>query len=415
MMTSTSWQKSPLIDRVRWLRYILPPILVFIVIGYQLGIAQALERRYGHAVHYSMEIGFYSLTGPLVTWLTLVWVERRLLEKEALERQVRAQTEQLASLTAVSADAIFSLDAEGLVTSWNQGAEQMLRYMAPAIIGQPLAQLLPEADALAVRLQQRGVVQNFETTAVTVNGRALTVNLTQTQLTGTDETASASLIIMRDVTARREREAILEEERQRIARDLHDGVAQTLYFLALKADMVKQQLHHNTEQALADLEEIRQKARQVIREVRRTIFALRPFDWSDTGFKPALRQFVLGFAEQVGWQAVLKVDNEVAVPDQLEPTIFRLVQEALNNVAKHAGASRVWVTVEFDKADEQFTLTVKDNGRGFDPTATSSKGMGLNQMRARVTAVAGTMHIQSQSDEGTTLTVQLPLSGGKNG
>ncbi len=414
-MAPISWQKSPLVDRIRWLRYFLPPVLVTIVIGYQLGIAQALERNYGHFVHYGVEIGFYSLTGPLVTWLTLVWVERRLKEKEALERTVQAQSQQLASLTAVSADAIFSLDAAGVITSWNRGAERMLGYAAAAMIGQPLTRLLPAADTLAARLRQEGVVQNFETTARAGDGRSLTVNLTQTRLAETNEASSASLIIMRDVTARREREAVLEEERARIARDLHDGVAQTLYFLALKADMIKQQIPDDTEQVLADLREIGQKARQVIREVRRTIFALRPLDWSDAGFKPALRQFVLDFAEQVGWQAAVAISDDAVIPARLEPTIFRLVQESLNNVAKHARAAHVQAALESNPLARQITLTVQDDGGGFEPAVHSGRGMGLTQMRARVTAVAGTMQIQSQPGAGTQITVYLPLSGGENG
>ncbi len=96
-----TWQQLSLIDRIRWLRYVLPPLLIVIVVIYQLGVAQALERNYGHAVHYGVEISFYSLTGPLVTWLTLIWVERRLQEKDALEQQVQARTQQLAGLTAV--------------------------------------------------------------------------------------------------------------------------------------------------------------------------------------------------------------------------------------------------------------------------------------------------------------------------
>ncbi len=414
-MASISWQKSSLVDRIRWLRYILPLVLVLIVIGYQLGIAQALERFYGHNVHYGVEIGFYSLTGPLVTWLMLIWVERKLVEQDRLERQVQAQSQQLASLTAVSADAIFSLDAAGLVTSWNRGAERMLGYEAAVMIGRPLTQFLPEADTLANRLARQGVVQNFETTAFASDGRSLTVNLTQTQLVDSSEAASASLIVMRDVTARREKETILEEERARIARDLHDGVAQTLYFLALKADMVKQQIRSDAEQTLVDLGEIGQKARQVIREVRRTIFALRPLDWSDTGFIPALRQFVQGFTEQVGWQSDVRIVDDVIIPARLEPTIFRLVQESLNNVAKHAEANQVWVTLQTNQQANQLSIIVRDDGVGFDPATISGKGMGISQMQTRVTAVAGTMHIQSQPGKGTNITVHLPLTGGKNG
>ena len=347
------WQRRSLIERIRWLRYILPPTLVLMVVIYQLGVAQSLERNYGHAVHYGVEIGFYSLVGPVVTLFTLIWVERRLREKEQLERQVQARTQQLASLTAVSADAILSLDASGKITSWNRGAERMLGYQEDAIVGQPLNRLLADADVLAARLKEQGVVKGFEGTAIASDGRKPTVELTQTRLTEADEGATASLIIMRDVTTRREREAIREEERVRIARDLHDGVAQTLYFMALKADMIRHKVTQRPGWAAEELKEIGQTARQVIREVRRTIFALRPLNWSDDNFVGALAGFVEEFSEQAGWRVELDIDKSgPKIPSRLEPTLFRLVQESLNNTAKHADASRVWVTLQNVESDE---------------------------------------------------------------
>jgi PAS domain S-box-containing protein len=208
-MPRFTWQKLSLIERIRRLRYVLPPALVVVVVIYQLGVAQTLARNYGHTVHYGVEIAFYSLVGPMVTWITLVWVERRLLEQERLERQVQVRTQQLASLTAVSADAILSLNTRGYIASWNKGAERIFGYAEAAIVGHPLSLLLPEA----LHLQRQGTVQNYETTAHTQGDRTITVDLTQTQLAATDEDMPVSLIIMRDVTTRREREAILEEER----------------------------------------------------------------------------------------------------------------------------------------------------------------------------------------------------------
>jgi PAS domain S-box-containing protein len=391
-------------------------MLVFVVIIYQLGFAQSLERNYGHLVHYGVEIGFYSLVGPIATFLMLVWVERRLLEKERLERQVQSRNQQLASLTATSADAILSLNTQGKITSWNQGAERMLGYQASAIVGNPLSQLLPGAAALAARLQKQGEVIDFEATAIANEGRKLTVELTQTRLTEAYEGATASLIIMRDVTVRREREAIREEERARIARDLHDGVAQTLYFMALKADMTRQQVTQKPEWVTAELKEIGKTARQVIREVRRTIFALRPLNWSNNDFTHALVRFVEEFAEQTGWQVDVDIDDsEPIMPSRLEPTVFRLIQESLNNAAKHAAAKRIWVTLERVESNTALRLLVRDDGCGFDPKDITSSGLGLNQMRERVAAVGGTLQLNSKPGIGTTVIAQLPISGRTKG
>ena len=408
-MSPFPWQRTSLIERIRWLRYVLPPALILVVIVYQLGIAQSLERDYGHAVHYGVEIGFYSLVGPVVTLLTLIWVERRLRQQERLERQVQARTQQLASLTAVSADAILSLDSQGRITSWNQGAEQMLGYQSSTIVGQPLSQLLLDAETLAAQLQKHGAVRDFETTAIADDGRPLTVELTQTQLVKADEGSTASLIIMRDVTTRRERETIREEERARIARDLHDGVAQTLYFMAFKADMARQQVTQKPEWVAAELKVIGQTTRQIIREVRRTIFALRPLNWSDGNFVSALTRFVEEFSEQVGWQVEIEIDEVgLTIPSRLEPTVFRLVQESLNNAAKHAEATRVWVALQRVEGNATLSLLVRDDGCGFDSDEITNSGLGLNQMRERVTAVGGTLQVDSKPGEGTIVIAQLP-------
>ncbi|MFQ5577082.1 MAG: histidine kinase [Anaerolineae bacterium] len=378
--------------------------------GYQLGVARFLETAYGHAVHYGTEIAFYSLVGPVVIWLTLAWVEHRLAEKESLEQQVRTRERYLASLTDASADAILSLDSAGRIASWNRGAERLFGYPAPAITGQPLAKLLPDAAMLFRRLQRDRVVQNFETNAVAQNGRSIPVDLTQTLLSEDSAETLTSSLIMRDITARRERAAILEEERARIARDLHDGVAQVLYLLALKADMSAQQITDNPDQVKAELKEIGQRSRQVIREIRRTIFALRPLDWSSEGFLPALRRFVKDFAQQLNWQASFHLSSDnLSIPDRLQPTVFRLVQESLNNVAKHAEAKQVWVEIVQADQSPQLVLTVRDDGKGFNAASEPGSGLGLRQMQRRAEMVGGTFSMESQGENGATITAQIPL------
>jgi signal transduction histidine kinase len=195
--------------------------------------------------------------------------------------------------------------------------------------------------------------------------------------------------------AERERTSILEEERVRIARDLHDGMAQTVYFLALKTDILRQRIAADAE-AVQELREMGKALRQIIRDVRRTIFALRPLDWSQAGFLPALVGFVDDFAEQMDWEAVAVIDAAVQVPIRLEPTVFRLVQESLNNVAKHARATVVRVTLA-NEDDGYLRIIVEDNGRGFDQTGKNG-GLGLNQMADRVSAVTSQIPLAGVSD-----------------
>lgn len=295
---SLKWQRLSLIERIHWLRMLLPPILAIWVVTYQLGFAQALEVAYGHAVHYGVEIAFYSLAGPVVTWITLVWVERNLQEKEVLTRQVQA--------------------------------------------------------------------------------------------------------------AQQEKTAVLEEDRARIARDLHDSVAQTLYFLALKTDLLRNKLSLKGESE-AELREIGQTARQVIRDVRRTIYALRPLDWTEAGFLPSLQQFIRGFAEQIGWQVSIEFQSNINLPPTQEPIIFRLVQESLNNVAKHAEANQVWLELAPSDDGRWLTLAIRDDGCGFALATITGHGFGLSQMRSRVESLGGAFQIESKPGQGTAVSARLPL------
>ncbi len=408
-----AWQKMPLVNRVRLLRYGLPIAIIIIVIFYQLAIARSIETWYGHNVHYTVEIAFYSVVGPLVTWLTLNWIERKMIEKETLEKQVLAQSQQIASLADTSADGIISLDGNGHIVSWNQGAENIFGYSEEEICDQPLEKLLSDTKVLKENLTRYGKVQNYETTAIAKNGQEISVNLTQTQLEDKAQDLPVSLIILRDITTRRERESILEEERARIARDLHDGVAQTLYFLALKADMAQRQVDTEPNEVKEELVAMGSETRNVIREVRRTIFALRPLDWPEGEFLSAIKTFTESFAEQVSWQIEFENPGKLMIPVRLEPTIFRLIQESLNNVAKHADADHVWIKITVE-GKSTLLLSITDDGVGFSAETSQNGGLGLRQMQQRVEALGGDFNLETTPEKGTIVSARIPMPGDEN-
>ena len=224
-----------------------------------------------------------------------------------------------------------------------------------------------------------------------------------------------ALAIVRDITDRKAHEAIIEEERERIARDLHDGLAQNLYFLGLKIDFLAKQVLLDPETTHQELSALKKTVQANIQEIRRTIFALRPVDL-DAGFGVAVRTYVREFGEQAG----LSIDyacsgNEDDLPRALEPVLFRLVQEALNNVAKHAGSSRAWVDLTI-RPGQSVGLKVRDDGIGFNaerlPMANGAK-LGLTQMQQRVTAAGGTFTVTQRADPGHHLARRDPLDGNR--
>ncbi|PDW04792.1 sensor histidine kinase [Candidatus Viridilinea mediisalina] len=206
-------------------------------------------------------------------------------------------------------------------------------------------------------------------------------------------------------------EQAITEERTRIARDLHDGVAQSLAFLRMRVDLWADWLHQDPQRLSGEFVNLKANLRQQIDELRRAIFALRPMELGQLGFVAALRRYVSEFAEQQAWELELELsDLPTDIPQVLELAAFRFAQEGLNNAAKHAHASHVALTIR--TLDGGLQIVVRDNGIGFDPGAQGERPgtrLGLRQLRERATALDGRLTILSRPGQGTELRVWLPL------
>jgi signal transduction histidine kinase len=208
-----------------------------------------------------------------------------------------------------------------------------------------------------------------------------------------------------------ELERAIADERARIARDIHDGIAQTLAFRRMRIDLWLDWLDTDRERLRDELIENKQILREQIGELRRAIFALRPVQFDELGFVGGLHRYVVEFANQHGWDA--HVDLQ-AVPPTLTPPVeaicFRVVQESLTNVAKHAQATRVDVVL--DTVANGLRIVVRDNGVGFDLErgAEPSTHLGLRQMRERVAAARGQLTLSSQAGAGTEVRAWIPFT-----
>jgi signal transduction histidine kinase len=207
-------------------------------------------------------------------------------------------------------------------------------------------------------------------------------------------------------------ELAIGEERARIAREIHDGVAQSLAFAALKIDLGKRLLDKDGGRARDELERAVETVREAIREVRRSIFALRPVDLERHGFVETIRRYASDFGQQNGVQVEMELGELDELDVRSEAVLFRIFQEAMHNVAKHAGARLVRVRVGRDERGRAF-VEVADDGYGFDVDAvgdrvTSAGGLGLRQMRERVEARGGAFSLASSPGEGTVVRAALP-------
>jgi len=206
---------------------------------------------------------------------------------------------------------------------------------------------------------------------------------------------------------------VQEAERERIARELHDDTAQALLVLRRHLGALlgsPQQLPESTTQRL---EQTRQLTDEILEGVRRFSQDLRPPTLDDLGLLPTLEGLVADLKAQEGIDVLLKVlGNQRRLSPEVELVLFRIVQEALNNVRRHARASKVVTTVEF--GDERVRLTISDNGRGFElpgrmsDLAAAGK-LGLMGMHERARLLGGVLTIQSEVEKGTTLIADLPV------
>lgn len=200
-----------------------------------------------------------------------------------------------------------------------------------------------------------------------------------------------------------------EEERRRLARDIHDGPAQMLAQVALRAEVCQRLLADDPDRARQELERLKALTRESLHDVRKIIFDLRPMVLDDLGLVPALRQYVAGFVDRTGLPVELVTRGAIRRLDPaVEIAVYRVVQEALNNVWKHAGATQAVVRLEL--APRRLWAEVSDDGRGFDPTAARpADRFGLANMAERLAMVGGRLEIHSRPGQGTRVRLDIPL------
>lgn len=205
-----------------------------------------------------------------------------------------------------------------------------------------------------------------------------------------------------------------EEERRRLARDMHDGPAQMLANVMLRAEICERLLEADLSQVRSELRSLKEVVRGSLKDIRKVIFDLRPMALDDLGLVPALKRHLSDLKEQRGLSVELTVQGlDRRMPSAVEVAGFRIVQEALNNVQKHARAASVEVRIEFAK--DVLGITVTDDGRGFavgDALSERGEHYGLLSMRERVELLEGTCEIESAPGRGTSIKVRLPLGEG---
>jgi PAS domain S-box-containing protein len=191
-------------------------------------------------------------------------------------------------------------------------------------------------------------------------------------------------------------------ERHRLARDLHDAVTQTLFSTSLIADVLPRLWERDQETARRRLDELRQLTRAALAEMRALLLELRPATVTEVAVGELLRQLTDAVTSQARLPIALVVDGQCRLPPDVQIAIYRIAQEALNNVARHSNASQAAVHL-YCRADE-IELQISDDGQGFDPTSVALENLGLSIMRERAEAIGATLWVESQPGAGTQVT-----------
>jgi signal transduction histidine kinase len=193
------------------------------------------------------------------------------------------------------------------------------------------------------------------------------------------------------------------EERQRLARELHDAVTQTLFSASLIAEVLPRIAERSPEEGRRRLEELRQLTRGALAEMRTLLLELRPAALIDTPFSQLLHQLAEASSSRGSLQINVDAEGDGPLPPDLQIGLYRIAQEALNNINKHANASRV--DVRFRRRSREVDLRITDDGRGFDTSSTLPGHFGLSIMRERARALGARLRLESSPGSGTRVDV----------
>lgn len=349
-------------------------------------------------------------------------LEIRVSERTAELEQKTSELSEKAALLDLVNDAIFVRCAEDKISYWNQGAERLYGWTSAEVLGRLASEIL--CTEFPVPLEQIKSLDKWEGELrhIKRDGSQIVVASRWTTLRDNEGKPAGWLEINSDVTARKRAEdaarglsgrilSLQDEERRRIARELHDSLGQ--YLTALKMNL---NLLSSTEAKQAAVaSECSEIVDKCLTETRTVSHLLHPPLLDEVGLKSALQWYLEGFAQRSDIQVILDLPTEFDRLDRdVETTLFRVVQEALTNVHRHSHASKV--AIRLLVANKQVLLGVSDNGRGI-PTdqlqgvlqSGSGTGVGLAGMRERVRDLGGSLEIKSDH-AGTAINTSIPLT-----
>jgi len=348
-------------------------------------------------------------------------LESRVKERTAALEQRTAELAEKATLLDMANDGIFIKTASGKISYWNRGAERLYGWSTTEAIGTIASELLQTCFPIPHEEIEKQEVWEGELTHLTRDGRRITVASRWTMLRDKSGDPVGWMEINTDITARKNAEnaarrlsgrilTLQDDERRRIARELHDSLGQYLAALKMHLDILA--LSEGKQVAL--ISECAGIVDQCLKETRTISHLLHPPMLDEAGFGSAARWYVEGFAQRS------RIEVNLSLPPtfrrlhrDIEIALFRVLQEALTNVHRHSASMRVEIRVTLD--DKQVQMEIQDFGQGISPRmlrqlfdGASQSSVGIAGMRERARELGGSLQIESGT-QGTILKLALPL------
>jgi PAS domain S-box-containing protein len=372
----------------------------------------------------------------------------------------------LAAIVDSSGDAIVSKTLDGVVTSWNTGAERLFGYTAQEAVGQHISFIVPldrrdEEAAILERLRRGQRIEHFETVRVRKDGTTIDISLTISPVIDSTGKIVGASKIARDITQRKQVDRALREseerfrvladaldtqvrfrtqelqrrnaeilqqaeqlrdltgqmmqtqdaERRHIARELHDSAGQTLAVLGMNVTRLAEDANNDPDQLAKDIESVQDLVKHLTQEIRTTSYLLHPPLLDESGLSSALQWYVQGLADRSGLDIDLDIPEHFErLSPEMEVVIFRIVQECLTNTHRHSGSKTARIVVV--RKGENVYVGVQDHGKGMsrerlDEVQSHGTGVGLRGMRERAHQLHGDLSIESNC-LGTKISATFP-------
>lgn len=327
---------------------------------------------------------------------------------------VTVQSHELWPLLQFAPFSTVVVDATGTIVFANARLGALFGYAPEALVDQPLSVLVPERLRAAHEDHHRAYLRSPQSRPMG-NGLALTGRHSDGHTFGI-EVGLASfrspdgqwvMALVTPTAAPVDVAHAVAEERNRIARELHDAVSQSLFAASANADALPTLVDTQPDEAQDRAKEIRKLTRGALAELRTVLFELRPKAIEAAPLRDLLRQLADAASGRSHIAVSLELSGDAADPPlAVKTAIYRIAQEALNNVVRHARAEHAWLRL--DRRAGRVTLTIIDDGVGFEPAAVTGDHLGLSIMRERAQAAGAAVQVASTPGHGTTVTVRWP-------